>query len=60
VPSADTQKIQEVHLVAIHLVCELVEARVAGARAPESAGELARTLWDSPERVALRGRARAA
>jgi D-inositol-3-phosphate glycosyltransferase len=60
VPSSDTQKIQEVHLVAIHLVCELVEARVVGARGPESAVELARTLWDSPDRVALRSRARAA
>jgi D-inositol-3-phosphate glycosyltransferase len=60
VPSTDTQKIQEVHLVAIHLVCELVEARVAGTRAPESATEMARTRWDSPQRVALRSRARAA
>jgi phosphoheptose isomerase len=60
VPSNDTQKIQEVHLVALHLMCELIEGRVAGTQAPGSAAELARTLWDSPERVALRSRARAA
>ena len=30
VPSGDTQRIQEVHAVLIHLVCELVEAGVLG------------------------------
>jgi len=60
VPSTDTQRIQEVHTVAIHLLCELIEARVAGADADVVAG-LPRTLWDSPERRALRAaRARAA
>jgi len=54
VPSHDTQKIQEVHLVAIHLLCELVEARVARTETPESAAELARMLWDAPARVPLR------
>nr|WP_276600540.1 MULTISPECIES: glycosyltransferase [unclassified Nannocystis] len=29
VPSPDTQRIQEVHTLALHLICELVEARVA-------------------------------
>jgi phosphoheptose isomerase len=53
VPSADTQRIQEVHIVAIHLLCELIEARVAGAGAPEAAP--ARARWDSPERPAPRG-----
>jgi phosphoheptose isomerase len=52
VPSADTQRIQEVHTVAIHLVCELIEARVAGAGAAD--GGTALTRWDSPERLALR------
>jgi DNA-binding MurR/RpiR family transcriptional regulator len=47
VPSNDTQKIQEVHLVAIHLLCELVEARMTRSQAPESAAELARMLWDA-------------
>ncbi|PCC67152.1 phosphoheptose isomerase [Nannocystis exedens] len=28
VPSPDTQRIQEVHTLALHLICELVEARV--------------------------------
>jgi phosphoheptose isomerase len=53
VPSADTQRIQEVHIVAIHLLCELIEARVAGAGAPGAAP--ARARWDSPERLARRG-----
>jgi D-inositol-3-phosphate glycosyltransferase len=58
VPSNDTQRIQEVHTVAIHLLCELIEARVAGA---ETAAGPPRTRWDSPERLALRAaRARAA
>jgi phosphoheptose isomerase len=57
VPSSDTQKIQEVHLVAIHLLCELVEARVARTETPGSATELARMLWDAPARVSLRSRA---
>ena len=52
VPSADTQKIQEVHIVAIHLLCELIEARVVGAAAPETGAAL--TRWDSPERLAER------
>jgi D-inositol-3-phosphate glycosyltransferase len=44
VPSSDTQHIQEVHLVVLHLLCELVEARMlADAPAP------ARTIWDQPE-----------
>jgi phosphoheptose isomerase len=51
VPSPDTQRIQEVHTVAIHLLCELIETHVAGA---DVAAGLPRTLWDSPERQALR------
>jgi phosphoheptose isomerase/glycosyltransferase involved in cell wall biosynthesis len=30
VPAQDTQRIREIHLVAVHLLCELVERRVAG------------------------------
>jgi len=51
VPSADTQHIQEVHLVVVHLLCELIEARLlADAPAP------ARTIWDQrePARAARR------
>jgi phosphoheptose isomerase len=48
VPSHDTQKIQEVHLVTIHLLCELVEALVTQAGAPGSATALPRRLWDAP------------
>jgi phosphoheptose isomerase len=42
VPSADTQHIQEVHLVLIHLLCELLEARMvatSGGGALPDAGQ---------------------
>jgi phosphoheptose isomerase len=57
VPSQDTQRIQEMHLVSVHLLCELVESRVAaGAGGPVA--EEPRTRW---ERSALgTSRARAA
>jgi D-inositol-3-phosphate glycosyltransferase len=52
VPSADTQRVQEIHIVVIHAMCELIEERlvggvrsgeaVAGARAfPHPRGEAA-------------------
>ena len=44
VPSPDTQHIQEVHLVVVHLLCELIEARML-ADAPAAA----RTIWEQPE-----------
>jgi len=55
VPSADTQRIQETHLALVHLLCELVEARV-------SAGEWAapRSIWEDPERARERAMRRAA
>ena len=49
VPSSDTQHIQEVQLVVVHVLCELIEARLlADAAAP------ARTMWEQPEQAALR------
>jgi phosphoheptose isomerase len=53
VPSSDTQRIQEVHTVAVHLLCELIEGRVVGADASGPS-------WmprDSADRPALRARA---
>jgi phosphoheptose isomerase len=41
VPSVDTQHIQEVHIVVIHLLCELVEAALASRTAPTLDGALA-------------------
>ncbi len=32
VPSADTQRIQEVHILLLHLICELVEERMMSQR----------------------------
>jgi D-inositol-3-phosphate glycosyltransferase len=60
VPSQDTQRIQEVHLVAVHLLCELIESGIVGADSGVTAG-LPQRRWASPERLALRAsRARAA
>jgi phosphoheptose isomerase len=50
-PSADTQHIQEVHLVVVHLVCELIEARLV-AEAPPAA----RTIWQRRDGGHLRAR----
>ena len=49
VPSADTQHIQEVQLVVVHLLCELIEARLlADVPAP------ARTIWQELDQSAAR------
>jgi phosphoheptose isomerase len=45
VPSADTQHIQEVHTAVVHLICELVEARIVAASPPDG-GVSIRTPWD--------------
>jgi D-inositol-3-phosphate glycosyltransferase len=42
VPASDTQRIQEVQLLLIHLLCELVEARVAGEQ-PQGVAALRET-----------------
>jgi D-inositol-3-phosphate glycosyltransferase len=49
VPSSDTQHTQEVHLVVVHLLCELIEARLlADVPAP------ARTIWEQRDETAGR------
>ncbi len=53
VPSADTQHIQEVHIVIIHLVCELVEARVVAGPARDEPPPRARSRWVTSERPAI-------
>jgi phosphoheptose isomerase len=54
VPSADTQHIQEVHIVLIHMLCELVEERVIMEglfQAPATAVPTnLRNIWDIPAR----------
>ena len=51
VPSADTQHIQEVQIVVIHLLCELVEAGlVSGRRLPASPPPADRPIWERPQR----------
>ena len=55
VPSSDTQRIQETHLALVHLLCELVEARVAtGEAAPP------RSIWEDPASTRERAVRRAA
>jgi D-inositol-3-phosphate glycosyltransferase len=54
VPGTDTQRIQEVHSIVLHLLCELVEERVAttvGARGRR--GRIARELWEEPAPVRI-------
>lgn len=46
VPSTDTQRIQEVHGIVVHLLCELIELRVT--RPQEQAGLETRTLQAVP------------
>ncbi|HYE90094.1 MAG TPA: glycosyltransferase [Terriglobales bacterium] len=58
VPSSDTQHIQEVHTVLIHVICELVERRVLAGRAePRRDVGNVRALWQDADD---RRRARAA
>jgi phosphoheptose isomerase len=54
-PSADTQRIQETHLAIVHLLCELVEARVAAGEATTP-----RSIWADDETPAQRAVRRAA
>jgi phosphoheptose isomerase len=55
VPSADTQRIQETHLALVHLLCEVVEARLtAGAAA------VPRSIWEDREQALQRAARRAA
>jgi hypothetical protein len=57
VPSSDTQHIQEVHTVLIHLLCDLVERRVLAGAGPRRDVSGLRALWQAGEE---RRRARAA
>jgi phosphoheptose isomerase len=58
VPSSDTQHIQEVHTVLIHLVCELVERHVVAGAEPRRDVAAVRALWqDAEERERRRARA---
>jgi hypothetical protein len=50
VPSADTQHIQEVHLVVVHLLCELIEARLLA----DVAAPVRTTIWQQPDQAAGR------
>jgi phosphoheptose isomerase len=49
VPSADTQHIQEVHTVLLHLLCDLVEDRLLASARHGDAPITARAIWTSPD-----------
>jgi phosphoheptose isomerase len=51
VPSADTQHIQEAHIVLIHLLCELVEARLLQEREQTVASAPPRRQRKEPSRL---------
>jgi D-inositol-3-phosphate glycosyltransferase len=55
VPSADTQHIQEVHTVVIHIISELIEARLLAGWPRFRAPAAARAIWELPRRQAGRG-----
>jgi phosphoheptose isomerase len=49
VPSADAQRIQEVHMLIVHLLCELVEEQLISNPGLQSLpGNGARSIWDMP------------
>jgi D-inositol-3-phosphate glycosyltransferase len=57
VPSAETQRIQEVHIVLIHILCELVEERVVALHdMPVAVPAPVRNLWEVPRREAVGSR----
>lgn len=53
VPSADTPHIQEIHIVVIHLVCELVEAQLAAPRSRRESPIRACSRWITPDRASI-------
>ncbi len=57
VPSAETPRIQEAHIVLIHILCELVEERVVAMRdQPPAVPMPVRNLWDVSRQSAVGSR----
>jgi D-inositol-3-phosphate glycosyltransferase len=50
VPSDDTQRIQEIHGLLLHLLCDLVEERIVTARRTGEAAVWPRTIWEPARR----------
>jgi phosphoheptose isomerase len=55
VPASDTPRIQETHLAVVHLLCELVEARLATAD-----GVMPRSIWEDRDHAIQRAARKAA
>jgi phosphoheptose isomerase len=50
VPSADTQHIQEMHIVAIHVLCELIEQQLGTAQPDAGEARTPNEAWQSMQR----------
>lgn len=50
VPSSNRQSVEEVHLVLMHLLCGLVDERLAAGDYQTSTGGTVRTMWELPRR----------
>jgi DNA-binding MurR/RpiR family transcriptional regulator len=48
VPSSDPQRIQEIHILVLHLLCELVEEQLANGRWLPAMIPPGRSTWDMP------------
>ena len=50
VPSSNRQSVEEVHLVLMHLLCGLVDERLAAGHEQMTPGHTVRTIWELPRR----------
>jgi D-sedoheptulose 7-phosphate isomerase len=50
VPSSNRQSVEEVHLVLMHLLCSLVDERLAAGDEPMRTTGTVRTMWELPRR----------
>ncbi|WP_447987358.1 glycosyltransferase [Nitrospira sp. Nam74] len=50
VPSSNRHSVEEVHLVLMHLICSLVDERLAAGDPQMNAGGTVRTMWELPGR----------
>lgn len=54
-PSSNRQSVEEVHLVLMHVLCTLVDERLAAGGQQTSAGSTVRTMWELPRRRRMAG-----
>jgi D-inositol-3-phosphate glycosyltransferase len=56
VPSSNRQSIEEVHLILMHVLCGLVDERLASGRRADGPTQSVRTMWELPRRPHLTNR----